>query len=338
MIDLKGNIINMIESLKQRCELFVVNREIMKNNFKWDNSMLYPLCASLYAANGLEVDAIKIKKCKEIIKKKTGMFSYFRGTTFLALATMLSLEENPEDKFEKIFDVYNLLKKKFHTTTFLTVAAFVVVKMVEPCEYDRVITKAKDIYIKMKKEHPILTSSEDCGFAVMFAVSDLSVHRAINEIEKCYSLLSGKFFSSNAVQALSHTLALAEDSAEVKCNKTMDIYNLLKEKKCKYGTGMELATLGVIALATDNVEQVVNDIVEVNEYLQSNKGFGALGTGKSLRIMYAGILVANEYSNKFIIQTMNTTVINSLTSILIAQQVAIAAAVGASAAAASSGS
>ncbi len=80
----------MIDSLKQRCDLFVKNRDIMKSNFKCDNSMLFPLCASLYAEKGLEIDPNKIKASKEIIKNNTGIFSNFKSTQLLALATMLS--------------------------------------------------------------------------------------------------------------------------------------------------------------------------------------------------------------------------------------------------------
>lgn len=70
----------MKESLRSRCQLFVENRDIMKSNFRWDNSLMHPLCASIYTGKNLKVDAKKIKYCKEIIKNKAGLFSNFRVT------------------------------------------------------------------------------------------------------------------------------------------------------------------------------------------------------------------------------------------------------------------
>ena len=67
--------------LKQRCELFVRNRDIMKNHFRWDHSSLHPLCGSMYTERQLEVDEVKIKECKDIIKSNTGLLSPFRSTT-----------------------------------------------------------------------------------------------------------------------------------------------------------------------------------------------------------------------------------------------------------------
>jgi len=320
-----GGITIMTNTLKQRCELFVKNRDIMKNNFKWDNSMLHPLCASLYTEKTLEVDAFKIKMCKEIIKNNTGIFSNFKSTPFLALATMLSFDENPEGKMQEILKIYEILKKEFRSSVYLPLSAFVISDMVEAFDYERVAKKAKDIYEKMKNEHPFLTSGEDCGFAVMIAMSNLSAHDAIEEMEKCYELLRSMFFSANAVQSISHTLALGEEDAKKKCNKVIDIFEKLKNKNCKYGTGVELSVLGMLAMTTDNIYQLTNDISEVNEFLLSCKGFGALSIGKTQRIMYAAILVAQEYKNQCSEHVMNMATINSVTSIIIAQQVAITA-------------
>lgn len=69
----------MNNSLKQRTDLFIENRDSIKNNFKWDNSMLFPLCASLYTEQDLKVDVYKIKKAKDIIKNNIGVFQTLGG-------------------------------------------------------------------------------------------------------------------------------------------------------------------------------------------------------------------------------------------------------------------
>ena len=325
----------MTDAMLRSCELFVKNRNIMKENFKWDSSQMHPLCASLYSEKGLEIDAERIKECKNIIKRGTGFFSEFKGTAILALATMLSMETDPEGKFRQVTEAYGKLKLEFHSSPYLPLASFVMAEMTNSIEFERIISKAKSIYSSMKKDHPFLTSSEDSGFAVLFALSDLSKERAVTNIEECFSLLKGKFFSSNAVQSLSLALAIGDEPSNNKCDRALDIFNRLKERGCKYGTGVELATLGLLTLASDDVEKIVDEVVESDSYLKSVKGFGAFGTGRPQRLMYAGFLVANEYKKKGMGSVLNTSMISSITSMIIAEQVAVMAAITATAAGAS---
>ncbi|WP_091233295.1 DUF4003 family protein [Anaerobium acetethylicum] len=331
----------MKDSLKQRCELLVKNREIMKEGFTWENSMIFPLCAAIYAGRNMVIDPSRIKMCKEIIKQKTGFFSEFRGTANLVLAAMLAMEADSESRFESAQYAYEVLKKEFHASPYLPLSAYMAAGMAGANDFPGIAVKAKRLYEKMKKEHPFLTSSEDTGFAVLFALNSLSVETGIMEIEKCYQMLRQEFSAGNALQALSHVLALGEEDAAAKCQRTIALYRKLKERGCKYGTGMELATLGVLALSGDGTEQVteemVTDIAAADEYFHQNKGFGAFGIGRAQRIMYASIMVSGEFTGQDAGGTMNITAVNSITSIIIAEQAAIAAAVIASTAAASSG-
>lgn len=328
----------MNDLLKHRCELFVRNRDIMKENFRWENSMMFPLCASIYTERGLEMHADKIKLCKEIIKTNTGIFSSFKGIPFMALVTLLSLEDYPERKFSDVLKIYDILRNEFHSSSYLPLSAFIISYISETDDYGRIAKKSKGIYNKMKNEHPFLTSSEDCSYAVLTALSNLNENEAIEEMEKCYHILKSKFFSSNAVQSLSHILALDERNAVDKCNITIDIFDKLKERNCKFGTGIELSVLGLLAITTEDIDTTINEIVEVNEYLSSIKGFGTFGIGKTQRIMYSAILVSQEYQKQFSKHAMNIAAVNSITNLIIAQQAAMTAVIASSAAASSANS
>mgnify|MGYP000897567808 CR=1 FL=1 len=324
----------MNHTLLQRCELFVSNRDIMKDRFKWDSGLYHPLVASLYTEKGRIVDPEKIKNCKTIMKNNTGLFSEFRATAHLPLAALLSLESHPEGKFQEILQAYEALKKEFRSSAYLPLSAFFMAVMLQSPAYDGVVRKAKDIFQRMKKEHPFLTSGEDCGFAVMLAMSEMTPSAAIMEMEKCYAILKSRFSIGNALQTLSHTLTLGGESAQSKCDRIIRLFDLLKENNCKYGTGAELAVLGVLAISTPELSATIRDIVEANQFLLGQKGFGRLGMGKAQRIMYAAILVSQE--NKQASQNaLGMASINSVTSLLIAEQAAIAAVIAASAAAAS---
>lgn len=328
----------MKESLIRNCELFVTNRDILKVNFKWDSSQMHPLCASLCAERNMVADPERIRECKEIIKQNTGLLSEFKGTVLLALATMLSFEQDPEGKFHKVTESYAALRKEFHSSPYLPLSAFMLADMADSFSYDAITEKSKRIYKKMKEKHPFLTSSEDAGFAVLFALSGIEEDEAIKRAEQCYTQLKGRFFSSDSVQALSHALAMGAEPTEEKVGRTIEIYEKLKERGCKYGTGPELATLGMLSLSSSEVDTIVNDVAEVDQYLSNVKGFGTFGTGKAQRLMFASFLTANEYKKDGLSRAIKASLVNSVTSLIIAEQVAVIAIIAASSAASSSNS
>lgn len=310
----------------------------MKSNFIWDNTMVHPLCASLYTERDKEVDVDNIRYAKDLIKKHTGLFSNFRGSVQLVYATMLSLAENPEIKLEKALKAYNSLKNEFWSTQYLPISAFVIADLADPVDYAAISKRAKDLFRVMKQEHPFLTSGEDVTFAVMIALSGLRIDLAINEMERCYQVLKGDFFSKNSVQSISHVLTLSDENTADKCRRVVDIFNGLRSRGYKFGTGNELAILGVLSLGSKDINKVINDIIRVDDFLQSKKRFGIFGIGRPQRMMYAAILVMQEYNKEIGNESdrvMNMTSINSVTGVIIAQQIAMSAAIAASAASAS---
>jgi len=168
------------------------------------------------------------------------------------------------------------------------------------------------------------------------ALSEYSDQQLLTEMERCYEELKPHFFSGNAVQSLSHVLSLTEGSASVKCRRTMELYNSLKQQGYKYGTNEELATLGVLGLLETDIRTLTGEMMEVDDYLKTQKGFGAMGIGSRQRLMYAGMLVASEHIGTD--SKMNAAAIQSAVSIVVAQQAAMCAALAASTSAAASSS
>lgn len=188
----------------------------------------------------------------------------------------------------------------------------------------------------MKAEHPFLTASEDSTFCALMALSEKSDDALIADTEACYRQLKPHFFSSNAVQSLSHVLALCDGIPEEKCSRTMELFNNLKSAGRKYGTEYELPTLGVLAMSGADLKAVAENIIEIDDWLSKQSGFGFFGSvTKKQRLMYAGILAQRDYINEGAIQTAAV----SGTIALIAAQAATCAAImaGTSAAAAAAG-
>ena len=114
----------------------------------------------------------------------------------------------------------------------------------------------------------------------------------------------------------------------------------MKNYDIKFGRGYELPILGTLVLNLTDAEKAIHDIDEIQQFLKTQKGFGIFGIGTKQRIMYSAIL-ASHLQTKNNEKAVETAVINSVASLVIAQQaamIAIIAATSASAAAASSSS
>lgn len=83
--------------------LWGVNREQRhnKNAMSYEDTIFYPICASIFLSHNKIPSHEKIIECKKLLKKNTGIFSCFRGMSKLSVICMLSMSDNPESKLEK---------------------------------------------------------------------------------------------------------------------------------------------------------------------------------------------------------------------------------------------
>ena len=328
----------MRDSLRDVCENFIQNRNNVREAFKWNcSTYLVPVCAAMLAGAKEPVSLARLEECKRMLKSGVGAFSNFKGNAFQAVVTQLALDENPQERLRKAILMHDMLKQHFYGSSYLPLAATVLSGMVTEARFSEVAERAGRIYKKMKAEHRFLTSGEDCVYASLMALSGLSDDQLIQEAENCYKLLKEEFYDANANQSLSHVLALCEGSAGSKCRAVFDLYYGLREKKYKYGTGYELATLGVLSLLPQGKAAVMADLIEVDSYLSMQKGYGFFGLGKKQRLMHAGMLLVTELlegeSSEQKDLYMNALTNSAVAMMIAAQQAALCAAVAATAAA-----
>ena len=286
----------MNPELKEKCDLLVENRKVIAKAFAWDASLMSLASATLFTSNGLTADSEKLKECVGIMKAKTGIFSEFRGNVRIPLICKMALSDDPKKYFENVETLYELLNQgKWLGNEYKIMAAITICDHAEESEYELFVNRTNEIYSQMKQNHKWLTTDEDIPFAAMLAVSGLDIDKLIEEMELDYNILKGKFHDSNAVQSLSHVLALDEKPAEVKCAKVEAIFDELKAIKHTYGTGYELATLGTLTMLDMPEKELAEFIAEADDYLKRQKGFGDFVLGTKARRLYAAQLVLNQY-------------------------------------------
>lgn len=282
--------------MKERCDLLVKNRECISKAFHWESGMMLLTAASIFTESGKLADVEELKNCERIIKTQTSLFSSFRENAKMPLICYMALSEDPEDYFLKVQEVYQLLKAgKWSGNDYIMLAAMAIVNHARPAEYIQYVADTQVIFSRMKEDHKWLTSGEDIPFAAMLAVSDLVIPDMMDEAEKNYDLLSKSFHDKNVIQSLSHVLAINDADAAVKCERVKVIYNRLKDEKHKYASGFEMAVLGSMLITGLSDEEIVSGIIEADEYLRGEKGFGNFTLGGSLRRMYAAQTILDVY-------------------------------------------
>ncbi|WP_295091657.1 DUF4003 family protein [Ruminococcus sp.] len=320
--------------INQITQDFIENRDTIKKAIKMESSYIYPVAANIFCAAGVKADADKLTDCKKIIKKNAGFASYLKGNIMTIFAAKLCVSDDPESQFDKVMDMYGILKEHFKRSEYLALLATLLAEKTTPEEADRIAARGRALYDLMKKEHPILTSSEDNVMAGFMAFSEKSDNQLIDDAEKCYDLLRKKFSDKNTVQTVSHILAMTDGASEDKVNRLFKMFDMFIASGCKFGKHYELSTLAAISIIEADEKELVDTAVEIDRLLDGQKGYGALSLDKKTRLMHAAMLTADLYEDS---DNALAAVSAAALAIIAAQQAAMYAALTASAAAANSG-
>lgn len=321
----------MNERTLARCKNLIKNKETMKSAFAWEDGLTHLACAGIFINKEQTANEEMLLQCKDILKRNTGIFSNFKSTAKPMIVAMLAANENPQLLMERGLKVYDLLKEEFMSSVYLPIAAMIIAQYADEARYAELAQRTRRIYKQMRADHPFLTSGEDSTFCALMALLDKPDEVLLGDAEECYKILKNNFFSSNAVQSLSHVLAMCDGEPENKCQKTMELFQKLKEAGHKYGTSYELPTLGVLAMADGNQDEIAAEMAEIDQWLSEQKGFGFFSSiSAKQRLMYAGMIAQQDYIND---KMMQSAAVNGVISLIVAQQAAMCAAITGSAAA-----
>lgn len=285
----------MTDNIRNTAELFIANRDALKKAFKFDSSFMYYAGANTLTAEGVTADTERLKECKKIMNKSVSSISYLRMTSDMPLITAAYLADDPEAEIKKIENIYKIMKKHFSRSDYLALLAILSSSMTDEAGAENIASRGKRIYELMKKEHPILTSSEDSIMAGFMAFSDKKDEELTEDCEKCFELLKSKFSHKQTIQTCSHILSLGDADAETKVNRVIGIFDTLKEAGYKYSKYHELAVLASLAITDVSIKELTDTITEFDKFLAEQKGYGTLSMDKKTRLMHAAMLTADIY-------------------------------------------
>ena len=307
----------MKPELEKLCKEFIANRNTVKEAFKRDNAAVHSLCANLFCARGQMAELERLKECSKLISERTGIFSKFRGLFQTVLSCILALGESPEEQMLLATEYYSLLKKSFRDTEYLTLIAFLLTESGEKNLVAEKITRGKELYRRMNKEHPYLTDDTDSVFAVTLAFSGKEDDDLIEELEACYKSLKSHFSHSGAAQTAAQILAIADGAPEEKAQRVVDLYNAVQEAGIKYGGSSELAPLAALSLTDVPLQTLAGEIKEVDGFLKAD---GSRDEKEEQRAVYAVMIVSNQYAGT---SQVNASAMTTTLDMLIAKRTSV---------------
>ena len=314
----------MNEKLQNKCELFLRNRNAVSKKFMFEKGMMSIAAGLIFTGADKEADIEKLNECRKILTKHTGFFSEYRDAVKLALLSEMALSETPKQYIEDVKAVYKKLHKgKFRDNSYMVLAAMLTCDLGKQESADVIAEKHNEIMKQMKKQHPILTDSEDISYVILLALSDRSVDSIISDMNECFDYLR-KTRKINAgpdsVQGLSEILALTDGDIREKCDKVISIYDILKDNKADIKGGYAFSALGALIGIDEAPEAIVRDIMEADVFLDGCKGFDEKSVNKNQRLMFAIMLAAESCGSNS--SVTNNTFINNALGIIKAKQIA----------------
>lgn len=315
----------------QRLELFVENTRAMKAGFSWHGAMFKRLAALLYAAQDKALDAARLRECYDLIRKSTGFFSIFRGNGAMMYAALLDLNGNPETLLRSARGIYEQLKQaRFPASDYLAAAAFQIALNAPEEEYGEIIRRTRAFYDGMKHRHRFLTGQDDCIFSAQLGMSDLDVEAGLERMEQLYQVLRPAFHSGNGVQALTQVLVLGGAGAGIEA-RVLLLRGTLREWGLKLDYANTLSALGILALLPLDVDTIAKQLTDVSDWLREQKGFGPWSINRQERLLLSATFAALNGMDPAERSVLDAAFSTSMLNIVIAQQVAVAAASGAAA-------
>ena len=290
----------MKTTVQRRCELLVENRQLVSKASVLESSLMRAVAAASYTEKDMSADVDQLKDCIKLLKKKQNAFSYLRGNAMLIIASRMALSGNPEGYLDDVIEVYKVFQKgKIFGSYYRVLASMSICDAGRSAQAEEIVQKTDALLKGMSKSHPWLTTDEDTSVVVLLAMTDKSTEDILTELEDSFQYIKKSFsFHDNAAYSLSQVLTTLDGSHDKKGEKALEIYNAFKEAGSQYGKNYELASIGALVNVNMNAEDLVAEVIEVAEFLKSQKGFGKLEMDRYTRLMFGTMIISGIYSEE----------------------------------------
>lgn len=316
----------MDADLTRTCEMFIRNRELLSDTFRWEGSAMHLIGSAVLTSHDMEPDIDILKKQATIIRENAGMLSPLRGFLKIMLICNMLFSEDPEDYYKNVERAYNLIRitrRKRDSQFYL--AAMAMCNVIEDKEeLLGLVDKSNELFNKLLDVEGFTRDEKGFTLASIIAATGVEDFDSyLTETRRCAELLGDILVTDSHMLELCLILALDRANAEFKCGRLKEIFRLMETEGIRTSTGPELPVLGTLALLDLTNAETVGALCEVDAYLRGCKGFGTFGCGPDKRHMYAALLVMCTYAS--VVQAEQSAAASIVRESVISQFAAMAA-------------
>lgn len=301
----------MREDLRHRLELLVGNRQILSERYAsaWGN-LPRTLAASIFASGNAIADPARLRRSLSLLKQNTAPTSAFRNAVpRLYIAANLALDPFPAEKLASVLATYGKLRAHFAPSAYLAISSY----LLDGKDTDTV-ARTYAFYRVMKDAHPFLVTGKSIPYAALTSTSDVSDKEFRERTEITYLKLRGSFPASSRLFA-SYLTAISKKDEQECFERLVVLFESLRAEGLRFGKRHELPLLALFALTDEDIDTVTDEMVQADEYLRSQRGFGA-SIGARSRLAFAAICLCQSYKNG------ESSQINALAAAAIASKLA----------------
>ena len=273
---------------KRKCELFVYNRSIVKQNFKRIKPVLISLSSEAYSSLLYVFDTNKVLKQRENIKLKKTVATDL-------IATRMSLRD--KSNADRIYDIYIEIKKRLKNPCrecYVQYAACILAEYTDGTDSARVAHLATKQFESIRDRKSAMRCANDLTVSSLLSICVAkNRYETSDDIAECIKELKERDVPSVASKYVSRILSFGKGVASARCDRFIRILELLKERDVRLGTGKETIAVAFASLIDIPDEILADSIAEVNNYFEKSKAFNSeiINTRRS---MYSVFVACDE--------------------------------------------
>jgi hypothetical protein len=175
----------------------------------------------------------------------------------------------------------------------LAFAAYIIAANADPGRYTEIVARMSSLYRGMSKRHQSTDSfSSEYAYMAMRAISD-AAESEVEIFERLYERLSTELPKKSGVITIAQILAIGGKLDHETVHRVFTLNKAFMAQNMTFGGKSTLPLLGILALLSDDVGQIVRDTKEAHKFIGAQKEFGDISVEEQL--IYAVAIVASGY-------------------------------------------
>ncbi len=327
----------MRDGVQRKIQLFFENYQNIKGRFFWRSALLKRLAAIVYTLQGQSLSYEAVSDTMKMIKGITSPFSYFRGDMLMAVAAMISLENDRQRAIDKTLAVYNMMKgERFHRSSYMVIAACRIAVGTDEANFAPVVARAREYYQGMRSRHFFVTSERDYIAATLLALTGIDPQSGLSGLDTMHKELKTKISSGRGAQSIAQALLMGR-AGEGGTERALALREAFRSRKLRLDRDYNYPLIGLLALLGADTDTLADEVVDTFRHMRKLKGFSAWSIYKFELLLIASSLVAIDFASRDDGGAVIVSVTTGVTAMLINQYIAILIMMAAASAASAAG-